>query len=229
MLRYYRRPLSEDDRKGLAEELSFLTGRRRGFQRFVVAATILILLVGIPLAIAQSRDDPNLLYLAIFVLAVYIGILLWAYRENIGDTRWRKASLQGALSKNEARVLHCVASEFLAVPELEDEGPGYFLQVEDGLILCLEGQAYYPTSRFPCADFELVEVLDSEGVPVLFRIDCHGPGLKPARTMAPETKLMMADRDVFPEDLMLLDGTIGDVEERLLDGSAVMKRLNETA
>jgi hypothetical protein len=227
VLRYYRRPLSDTERRSLEAELTQLGSRRRGFLRFTVAAGVLILVIGVPLAISQGREDENLLYLAAFVLAVYVGIIVWVYRENIADTRRREASLRGTLARNEARVLHCRTDAFVGVPEVEDEGPGYFLQVESNLVLYLGGQEYYPTRRFPSDDFELIEVLDHDGIPAAFRIEAHGERLKPAREIARQTKLEMAERDVLPEDLSLIDGTIDDVEARLLEGLAGSRSVSE--
>jgi hypothetical protein len=227
VLRYYRHPLGAADRQALASELSFLTQRRERFRRFALIASVLVLLVGLPLAVMQGRDDANLLYLALFVVAVYLGIVVWAYRENLGDDRRRETSLRGALEMNVARVLHCRPSACLAVPEIEDEGPGYFLQVDNDTVLYLAGQLYYATTSFPSTDFELIEVLDAAGLPSAFRIDCHGERLLPLRTLTAETKVLLMDKDALPEDLILIDGTIEGLEDRLLNGSARFSPLQE--
>jgi hypothetical protein len=128
---------------------------------------------------------------------------------------------------NVARVLHCRPSACLAVPEIEDEGPGYFLQVDNDRVLYLAGQLYYATARFPSTDFELIEVLDATCMPAVFRIDCHGERLQPLQTLTAETKLLLVDKDVIPEDLTLIDGTIEGLEDRLLNGTARFSPLQE--
>jgi len=227
VLRYYRRRLGAADRKAVASELSSLTRRRERFRRFTWITSVVVVLVGVPLAVMQGRDDPNLLFLALFVVAVYVGIVIWAYRENLGDDRRHETSLHGALDTDVTRILHCRASACLAVPEIEDEGPGYFLQVENAMVLYLAGQLYYATSRFPSTDFELIEVLDAAGMPASFRIDCNGERLPPVRTLTAETKVLLAERDALPEDLTLIDGTLEGLEDRLLNGSARFSTLQE--
>jgi hypothetical protein len=228
VLRYYRRPLTDLDRGLLAEEMSFIDERWRHLRRFTIAAPLLLLAAGGLFLLLQGFENRALFYLAAFVLAVFLGIVLWVYRENALMLAAREAALRRALDRDEVRVLHCRADNMLAVPEAADEGPGYFFQVEPYAILYLDGQAYYPTNRFPNTDFEVVEVLDEQGVVIAGRINCLGERITAERALTPAQKARLVRQDRLPADMSLIDGALAGVEERLLAGSAVIRPLSET-
>lgn len=225
MFKYYLRPLNETDKKTISNALGLVTVRNKRFIKFVAISFILILIVGIPLVIRQHQKDVNLVYLGVVVILVYLGIVLWVYFENVGINRKRTSDFQEALLKDKARILHCKTTDMVELTEIEDEGAGYFFQVEADKVLYLGGQQYYPTSKFPNTDFEVVEILGKENVPVTFDIYCHGQKLKPKRIIEKEIKFKMLDGSHFPEDFDIIYGTLEGIEQRILEGSTKFSKL----
>ena len=84
----------------------------------------------------------------------------------------------------------------------------------------LGGQQYYPTSKFPNTDFEVVEILGKENIPVTFDTYCYGQKLKPKRIIEKEVKLKMLNSFHYPENFDIIHGTIEGIEQRILEGSA---------
>jgi hypothetical protein len=85
------------------------------------------------------------------------------------------------------------ANRAFEVQEFEDEGPHYFIELENGSVLYLNGQYLYDYAeieddpevnqprRFPCTDFTLRRHRDTGAV---MDIDCRGSVLDTASSLA---------------------------------------------
>ncbi len=81
------------------------------------------------------------------------------------------------------------ARRAFGVEEVEDEGPRYFIEIEDGRVLFLSGQYLYDyepgdgqTRRFPCSEFVL-RCHGKKGYTV--DITCKGTVIEPETVMPP--------------------------------------------
>jgi hypothetical protein len=114
----------------------------------------------------------------LFLLAVGVG----SFRKELARLRrWRQSQIR-AWQDGTALALRIQASAVVALEEIDDEGACYAFQTGDDEILFLRGQAFYPTARFPNADFALVRLIDDpqdDGVIAKF-----GRRLAPLRTVA---------------------------------------------
>jgi hypothetical protein len=177
-----------------------------------------VCLAGVPLALWQATKDPNLGYLAFATMGIYTVIIWWVYWKNGGETRRHLRSLARALEVDRVAVTQCQSSEMVEAEELEDEGAEFFFQVEPGKIFCVRGQQYYATRRFPNTDFELVEIWGDDR-PVSWTIVCHGTKLNPIRTISKADKEWLIKSERYPEDLEVIDGKLGELEEIILRGA----------
>jgi len=217
MLKHYERGLSESEGRWIQKDVRSGRTRIRRYLWFSLISSIVVCLAGVPLALWQATKDPNLGYLAFGTMGIYTVIIWWVYWKNGGETKRHLRSLKRALEVNRVHVTHCQSSEMVEAEELEDEGAEYFFQVESGKILCLCGQQYYATRRFPNADFELVEIWTDDH-PVSWTIVCHGAKLTPTRTISKADKERLLRSEGYPKDMEVIDGRLDQLEEIILRG-----------
>lgn len=130
----------------------------------------------------------------------------------------RELEGRGLLSDTDFRAVRA-----FAVEEWDDEGPHYFLELEDGSILYLNGQYlldYEPIDddaewnqerRFPCTDFTVRRHLHGSFV---VEIVCRGTALEPELT-APPFNREYYRRGSVPEDGQILsEETYEELRER---------------
>lgn len=112
------------------------------------------------------------------------------------------------------------ARRAFSAAESEDEGPHYFLELDDGSVLCLTGQYLYdlepaeqepePARRFPCTEFT-VRRHRTNGYTV--DILCRGDVLEPEAVAKPFT-FREFRQDLVPEDGEVLTGRSYDEIKR---------------
>jgi hypothetical protein len=217
LIQVVERGFEKGERKALALEMRDLRRIKRRFDLFVLGSLVAIVVVGVPLALGQARNDPGLGMLAFGTVAVYGLIVLYVYVREMGAHRARLRTLSSVTHDGGVvRVTHCRIERMVAVEEMEDEGPEYFFGVEPGRTYYVGGQHFEGEPGFPSTDFEIVEGFDGRGTPVLFEIRCHGRPLEPVRTIPVRTKLEMLSSGRYPEDGDLLDCALDAVEATIL-------------
>lgn len=217
LIQFEERGFEAAERRALSSELTELRRLKRRFDLFIFGSFFAILIVGLPLALGQARNDPGLGALAFGTVAVYGLIVLYVYFREGGGHRARLRTLSGATDDGGiVRVTRCRAERVVAAEEMEDEGPEYFFEVEPGRTYYVGGQHFEGEPGFPSTDFEIVEGFDGHGGPVLFEIRCHGRPLEPVRTIPVATKLEMLSSGRYPEDGDLLDCSLGEIEATIL-------------
>ena len=103
--------------------------------------------------------DAPLLVITLFWIVVGAVITLWVRRDMRKDARHFEAAAGGlasALGRNAADVYDVRAGAFAEFEEIEDEGACYAFELEDGRLVSIAGQEFYPSARFPSLDFSLV-------------------------------------------------------------------------
>jgi hypothetical protein len=136
--------------------------------------------------------------------------------------RWEAQSLYEArerdrrvLESGRAEVLLCAVADAIQVEEVEDEGPGFFLDVEEGQLLFLQGQYLYDSlaegeggiDRFPN---RTVEVVRLQGSGVVLALTAAGEPFAPSRVRGPLTQ-----HEYFPADGELIPARLATLDEDL--------------
>jgi hypothetical protein len=135
----------------------------------------------------------------------------------------KRAAYRRDLTTPEVEVLHCTATDAVKVEEVEDEGPGFFLQVEDSQLLYLQGQYLYELEEkrlFPSSIFEITRARYSG---LVLGISCLGDPISP-RTRGPFT-----DDEYIPAAGELLTARLNslDADLRRLKANIRKKKRNK--
>ena len=207
-----RRPLKPAETRYLQAKIKNLSGRGRRtstlYFPIVAAITVILWLVTIFIA-----DAPWPVITA-FWLVVGAVLALWVARDAKKDAlelRSMAQSLQSALRRNAADVYDVQARDFVEFEEIEDEGAAYAFELDDGRVLFIAGQEFYPGAEFPSLDFSLVYFLDESGQTVDMQIEKRG-GRASAQRLVPAA---IKERLEIPEHLETRPGGIAHLEDHL--------------
>ena len=206
-----RRPLTDGQRRALVAKARDLRQRsqRRGRVYAIAPMGIAVLWLLTILASDQSWQT-----VTVFWVVVGAGISVWVAHDFRRDMRYLRSQaemIESACRRNEADVVDVQSTEYISFEEYEDEGACYAFALEEGGVLVLLGQQYYPSSRFPSLDFSIVTPLDEKDRPVDEFIEKRGARAEPSRVIPAQTKLNLE----FPDELFVLDVRLDEVVERL--------------
>jgi hypothetical protein len=149
-----------------------------------------------------------------FWIVVGSGISLWVVvdqRRSARDLLALAERYESACRRSEADVIDVRSTDYISFEEYEDEGACYAFALERGGVLLLQGQQFYPSSRFPSLDFSIVSPLDEHGHPVDELLEKRGPKADPSRVVPATVKLALD----LPTDIAFIDTRLEDVENRL--------------
>jgi len=212
MLESARRPLKPAETRFLQATIKNLSGRGRRTSKLylpiVAAITILLWLITIFIA------DAPWPVITVFWLVVGAVLALWVARDAKKDAAQLQSMAQGlqsALKKNAADVYDVQARSFVEFEEIDDEGAAYGFELDDGRVLFILGQEFYPGAKFPSLDFSLVYFLDENGQTVDMEIEKRGDRASPSRVIP----AMIKRRLQIPEHLETSPGGIAHLEDLL--------------
>jgi hypothetical protein len=127
-----------------------------------------------------------LLVVGVFSLFMVINLVGSYFRELCLYRQFKRdriPAVQKALSENKVYVKGVRASSVIVVEAFDDEGDGFVFDLENGRILFLQGDQYYPARddmSWPNSDFEIVQSLDGN---VWIGVFCYGAALIPDRVI----------------------------------------------
>lgn len=214
----------ESSRRGLTvAEKRYLRARTGNLSRTGRKALAAYLPIGVAIllvlwSVTVLVSDAPVLVITLFWAIVGIVIMFWVRRDMRKDAHHFETAardLEAALKRNAADVYDVRAISFVEFEEIEDEGACYAFALEDGRLVFISGQEFYPAARFPSLDFSLVYVLDDNDRPVEMVIEKRGPKATPARTISAATKKQLD----IPEHLEARSGGIDAIEALLRSGS----------
>jgi hypothetical protein len=206
-----RRPLTEGQRRTLAAKARSLRQQSQARWRVYMVSPIGI---GVLWLLTILASDQPWQVVTVFWAVVGAGISAWVVfglRRDMSETRASAEMCESAYRRNESDVVDVRSTAYISFGEYEDEGPCYAFALEQGGVLFLQGQQYYPSARFPSLDFSIVTPLDEHGRAVDEMIEKRGPTAAPIRIAPPAVKLDLN----LPENMIVLDATLEDIEERL--------------
>ena len=212
MFESVRRPLKPAETRFLQAKIKNLFGRGQRTSKvylpIVAAITVVLWLLTVFIA------DAPLLVITVFWFLTGAVLALWVRRDAMKDATQLQSmveGLQSALKRNAADVYDVRAKDFVEFEEIEDEGASYAFELEDGRVLFISGQEFYPGAKFPSRDFSLVYFLDENGQTVDMEIEKRGGRASPQRLIPAAIK----ERLEIPEHLETRPGGIAHLEDRL--------------
>ena len=199
-------PPSTTTRKPTAEERALLgrpSVRLFGWWTGLVSAACVFALVFLVVALAAVALPYTVVVRTALVAAALmsVGWYVWVQRKVRVSQREQEAQSARELATAQVRSTIYTIKDAVAVEEFEDDGPSYYLLLDDGRTLFLSGQYLYEPveSGFPWQSFEVVRAASGNWV---LRIVPLGPPLKPSQTRAPFS------RDELKRDAIIEDGSI---------------------
>ena len=181
-----RRPLKPAETRFLQAKIKNLLrrGRRTSKLYLPITAAITFVLWLVTILVA----DAPWFVITVFWLVAGLVLALWVARDAKKDVAQLQSMVQGlqsALKRNSADVYDVQARSFVEFEEIEDEGAAYAFELEDGRVLFISGQEFYPGAKFPSLDFSLVYFLDENGQTVDMQIEKRGARASPSRSLSP--------------------------------------------
>jgi hypothetical protein len=212
MLESSRRPLKPAETRFLRAKIKSLSARGRRTARVYVPITAAITFVLWLITIGVA-DAPWPVITA-FWLVVGLVLAFWVGRDVKKDAGHLEAmvhALESAMKRDAADIYDVRARSFVELEEIEDEGACYAFELEDGRVLFVSGQEFYPGAKFPSLDFSLVYFLDESDETVDMQIEKRGPRAAPQRLIPAAIKRRLE----IPEHLETLPGGIASLEDHL--------------
>jgi hypothetical protein len=204
------RMLSESEKRAFRRSLERRRHRLRVASRDVTLSGILLFTGGLLIPTIVHRGTLPFFSIALW-FAICAAIGSWTLirsRRHLGAQIER---LERALRRNEAREFSIQSSEMVEFEELEDEGACYAFQLNEGRIVFVRGQEYYPSARFPNTDFSLSVIYDETGIPIEELIHKRGRKLEPTRVIPAKFKSEM----LIPAHLEMIEGKLPELESLL--------------
>jgi hypothetical protein len=208
-----QRSPTESERRVLRAALGFRRKQLRGSGRRGVVASLVIF--GSPCVVTLLASDAPRWIVITFWSVLGTAISLWAAisvrRELRVELGAGLKALEDAVARDKADIVRIQSSAMVEFEEIEDEGACYAFQVEDRLIVFVEGQDFYSSAKFPNTDFSLVHLHDPRGKLVEMLIAKHGAKAAPVRTIPAATKSKLT----LPDHLETIEGRLDDLENLL--------------
>jgi hypothetical protein len=185
------RPLTSEERQALiAKAENPVTPA----SALLVAALCSSIGIGLLYAVDQVLDFLSLYFPVLFPIII-IAWLVYGIRHYLKLCRSSLTPYQDDLAGGVAEVTRYRATKAIRFEELEHEGGGYFLHLEDGLTLFLRGQHLFDLEEnkmFPCSEFEVIRGPKSGAI---LSLVCCGSYFSSQKMIGP---FRQADLNAFP-------------------------------
>jgi len=206
------RPLSDKEIKTLKQDLKRLD-KRKSFQiKFLVGWTLLAILVG---TYVYFRLDTTIeLYLLIGTVIIYILIGVWGFMETYLKQKRERKNIDFVFATNKVKSIKVIATDYIELSEVEDEGVNYLFQISDNKILSFGGQNFYPIKNFPSDNFEIVICKGQKGEIVLLETYNYGKKIQPNRKITGQQKLDLIGSANYPnsDNFVIIAGQLENIE-----------------
>jgi hypothetical protein len=163
------------------------------------------------IATLLDKKGPSWYASLLIGLSIALPISLWSYLSLRPKLFADVCRVESALRRNEARVIRIQSQAMVEFEEVEDEGACYAFQLDKHRIVFVSGQDFYPSARFPNADFSLVSIYGDDNIMVEAFIEKQGNRLQPLRCVSSEQKSRM----MIPSHLETIEGDLSHIEQLL--------------
>lgn len=167
-------------------------------------------MVGERLGFLKSRSSVITFLKLSTILGFIFGIIMLT-KDRTGKKKVNK-EYENDLKDGNVMVLSCQSNAVIEVEEFEDEGPGFFFEIDDGKIMFLQGQYLYDhvdSKRFPNKKFDVVKLPHSG---VILDVVCKGDSLAPLRVLEP-TAISSEQHIPFVYDGDIFSGKLETIEQ----------------
>ena len=208
-----QRPLSIKEVKLLNWDLKRILKRKSHQLRLLVGWILIVIVVGTFFYFKfNSPEDHNILF---GVALVYTLIVFWVFVEESVKLTKKQKSINFALSENVTNYIRVTTNSYIQLTEEEDEGVHYLFQLDNNRILSIGGQDFYPNSKFPNTDFEIVQCLGVKNETILLETYNYGKKLKPKIKISGKEKwdLLGSPNYPDPEKFTIISGRIEDYKK----------------
>jgi hypothetical protein len=185
MMEQRNRSLSKEERRLLHAKLGALPRQASKLSKRIVLSTGAIIGTLWCVTVLAVRDVSTF-WISVVWLGCGAVIGSWIGLEERGKLRRKAHDLAEVLRCDLVQETVIIASELVEFEEIEDEGACYAFQVSESQIVFISGQDFYPSPKFPCSDFSIVEMRTTKGVLVEVLLEKRGHRLSPARTIGRE-------------------------------------------
>jgi hypothetical protein len=112
------------------------------------------------------------------------------------------------------KSIEVIATDYIELSEVEDEGVFYLFQLKDNKILSFGGQDFYPTNNFPNDNFEIAICYGQNGEVVLLEKYNNGKKIHPKTKITGQKKwdLMGSSNYPNPDNYTIIDGQLENIE-----------------
>jgi hypothetical protein len=206
------RPLSDKEIKILNQDIKRLNKRKYFQIKFLVGWTLLAIIVGTFVYFRLGTTTE--LYLLIGTVVIYILIGVWNFMEAYLKQKREQNNIDFAFTNNKVKSIKVVATDYIELSEVEDEGVNYLFQVSDNKILSFGGQDFYPTKNFPSDNFEIAICYGQEGEVVFLETYNFGKKLNPNRKITGQQKWDIIGNPNYPnpDNFAIIDGQLENIE-----------------
>jgi hypothetical protein len=218
MIRREQRPFTAEERAQLAGEAArgarWVDRLRHALALHAGCASAGFLAWGmIALVLALIGFDAAHPFLLLLLLVLTVGGFLWGgavFRDAEAGARRRREDACAALAAGQAEVLEAEARDAVAVEPLVDEGPGYFLDVDEGRLLFLQGPYLadlVDAGAFPSRRLRLTR---AAGTGLHLAFECLGEPLRPSRSreFLEHDEYWPSDSEIVPARLSTLEADL---------------------
>jgi hypothetical protein len=206
------RPLSDKEIKILRQDLKRLD-KRKSFQiKFLVGWTLLAIIVGT--FVYFRLETTTELYLLIGTVVIYILIGLWSFMETYLKQKKVRKNIDFVFETNKVKLIKVIATDYIELSEVEDEGVNYLFQISDNKILSFGGQDFYPTKNFPSDNFEIAVCNGEKGEIALLETYNYGKKIQPKRKITGQQKwdLIGSVNYPDPDKFAIINGQLENIE-----------------
>lgn len=209
-MRTGRRPMTARERAELGAIVSRSTTSLRAVLFVAAVASFGWLLRGLQWAITETVGAGSEVPIWFFVTGAF-GIWLFKRSKRWTGGRELREKVSEDLRQGEMAVHYVRVADALEAPEVEDEGPVYFIREEGGQTLFFAGQemARHKARGFPWREFEAAEAPRSKH---LFRLKPRSGSFSGVRERPPLSFEEARGLGVFDAPFGVLDVSLADLE-----------------
>lgn len=180
--------------------------------KFLFGWTLLAIIVGT--CVYFRLDTTTELYLLIGTVVIYILIGVWNFMENYLKQKKVRENIDFVFATNKVKSIKVIATDYIELSEVEDEGVNYLFQISDNKILSFGGQDFYPTKNFPSDNFEIAICNGQKGEVVSLKTHNYGKKIQPSRKITGQQKwdLIGSVNYPDPDNFVIIDGQLENIE-----------------
>ncbi|MBA2611092.1 MAG: hypothetical protein H0U95_03915 [Bacteroidetes bacterium] len=187
------RPLNIQDIETLDDDIR-LINKRQKFQIKYFSGYAALVIIGSTWA--YFKIDSGNFWVWVFTSIGFFVAGLWGFLEMFLEDN--KALKRIEWLKNENKVISIIvkSTDYIEIPEHEDEGDYFLFQLLDNKILYFGGQEFTTSDTFPNSNFEIVIARDPKNKIVLLNKYDFGDKISPKIKLTKSQSIKLSDKQI---------------------------------